>query len=124
VTTREDDPRRDYARIVDASGAAGVLDDLLARLSKGGEIVLAGFYEDRLDFDFTRAFLREARLRVSAEWKPADLSAVARMASDGTLDLSGLVSHVSSARQAPEAYRTAFEDSSCLKLLLDWRTAQ
>ena len=84
--------------------------------------MLAGFYDERLGFDFVRAFLKEARLRVSAEWQPADLAAVARMASDGALDLTGLVSHVVGARHASDAYRTAFEDRACLKLILDWRT--
>ena len=37
-----DDPRRDYRTIYDASGNAAILNDLIGRIQKGGEIVLAG----------------------------------------------------------------------------------
>ena len=52
VICAEDDARRDYRRILDASGAADLLDTLVARLARNGEIVLAGFYADRLSFAF------------------------------------------------------------------------
>ena len=68
------DSRHDYRAIYDVSGAAGLLDTLIARLAPGGEIVLAGFYSEPLAFAFPPAFMREIRLRVAAEWRPADLS--------------------------------------------------
>ena len=42
---------------------------LIARLAPGGEIVLAGFYSAPLSFVFPPAFMREARIRVAAEWR-------------------------------------------------------
>jgi 3-hydroxyethyl bacteriochlorophyllide a dehydrogenase len=116
------DERRDYASIYDVSGDAALLDELIARLAPGGEIVLAGFYDQRPSFAFPPAFMREARLRVAAEWKPADLAAVQALLAKGLLRLDDIVTHVRDASDAPEAYRTAFEDSSCLKMVLDWRT--
>ncbi len=116
-----DDPRRDYRCIVDVSGDASLLDTLIGRLAPGGEIVLAGFYEQALSFQFPPAFMREARLRVAAQWQPADLKAVRDMAEDGRLSLEGLITHRSQATQADAAYRTAFGDPSCLKMVLDWR---
>ena len=110
--------------IYDASGDSTLLDPMIARLSPGGEIVLAGFYRERLSFAFPPAFMREARLRVAAEWKPADLEAVSRLVSDGRLSLDGLITHTRPASQAPQAYRTAFEDRACLKMLLRWSEAQ
>ncbi|KMO35875.1 2-desacetyl-2-hydroxyethyl bacteriochlorophyllide A dehydrogenase [Methylobacterium variabile] len=118
------DPAQDetaYARIIDASGGAGLLDALIARLRPGGEVVLAGFYEAPLSFAFPPAFLREARIRVSAQWQPGDLDAVAALAGAGTLSLDGLVTHRRPAGDAPDAYRTAFGDPDCLKMVLDWR---
>ena len=38
--------------------------------------MLAGFYADRLSFAFPPAFMREARLRVAAQWQPGDLDTV------------------------------------------------
>jgi 3-hydroxyethyl bacteriochlorophyllide a dehydrogenase len=118
-----EDTRKDYRVIADVSGDAGILDTLIARLAPGGEIILAGFYERPLAFAFPPAFMREARLRVAAEWKPEDLAAVRRLLAQRRLDLSGLVTHRHPAADAPEAYRTAFTDPACLKMVLDWRAA-
>lgn len=123
VVDPADDVRKDYRVIADVSGDAGILDTLIARLAPGGEIVLAGFYERPLAFAFPPAFMREARLRVAAEWKPDDLAAVRRLLAERRLDLSGLVTHRRPAADAPEAYRTAFADPACLKMVLDWRAA-
>jgi 3-hydroxyethyl bacteriochlorophyllide a dehydrogenase len=117
------DTRRDYRTIVDASGDGALLDALIARLAPGGEVVLAGFYEQPLSFTFAPAFMREARLRVAAQWQPADLAAVTQMAQDGRLALDGLITHRRPAANAESAYRTAFDDPGCLKMVLDWRAA-
>jgi len=121
VLAPEDDPRRDYRVICDVSGDSAVLDTLIARLAPGGEIVLAGFYSEPLSFAFPAAFLREARIRVAAEWRPSDLVAVNALVDSGALDLSGLITHRHEATEASQAYRTAFSDPSCLKMILDWR---
>jgi 3-hydroxyethyl bacteriochlorophyllide a dehydrogenase len=115
----ETDDRRDYRTICDASGAADVLDVAIPRLGKGGEIVLAGFY-DRLSFAFPPAFMREARLRIAAEFTPADTAAVLALVASGALRLDGLISHVRPAADAAEAYPQAFTDPDCLKMVLDW----
>ena len=114
------DPRRDYAAICDASGAPDVLDTAFARVRKGGEVVLAGFY-DRLSFAFPPAFMREARMRIAAEFTPTDVAAVIALLDSGMLDLSGLISHARPAGEAIDAYPQAFDDPSCLKMVLDWR---
>jgi 3-hydroxyethyl bacteriochlorophyllide a dehydrogenase len=115
------DERRDYRSIYDVSGDSKLLDTLVMRLAAGGEIVLAGFYSAPLQFAFAPAFMREARLRVAAEWKPADLSAVTALLASGRLSLDGLITHREPAAHAASAYRTAFNDASCLKMILDWR---
>ena len=121
VTEPSSDPRRDYRSICDVSGDSQLLDTLIGRLAPGGEIVLAGFYPAPLTFQFPPAFLREARIRVAAQWLPADLCAVRDLACSGRLSLDGLITHRRSALQAEAAYRTAFGDPQCLKMILDWR---
>ena len=116
-----DDPRRDYRVICDVSGDAAILDTLIGRLAPGGEIVLAGFYSEPLSFAFPPAFMREARIRVAAEWREADLAAVKSLVDSGSLALDGLITHRQEAADAAQAYRTAFNDPSCLKMILDWR---
>ena len=114
------DERRDYSSIYDVSGDAALLDTLIARLAKGGEIVLAGFYEASLSFTFPPAFMREARLRVAAEWQPGDLAATTALIEAGTLSLDGLITHRAAANDAGDAYPVAFGDPACLKMVLDW----
>ncbi len=116
-----DDARRDYRVICDASGAAPLIDSLIGRLARGGELVLAGFY-DRIDFAFAPAFMREVRLRIAAEFTPDDLRATIALAAAGTLRLDGLVSHVRSAEDARDAYPAAFAGGDCVKMVLDWRS--
>lgn len=123
VLSPEDDPRRDYGAIYDASGNAAILDDLIGRLTKGGEIVLAGFYPQGLSFAFPPAFMREARLRIAAEWTRDDLTVVGRLIESGALNMGGLITHQRPASEAKTAYRTAFESPDCLKMILNWKDA-
>ncbi|MGL4396505.1 MAG: chlorophyll synthesis pathway protein BchC [Hyphomicrobium sp.] len=122
VIDPDSDPRRDYQSIYDVSGDSALLNTLIARLARGGEIVLAGFYSAPLSFAFPPAFMREARLRVAAEWSPADLAVVCDMADDGRLSLDHLITHRADPAAADDAYRTAFSDPTCLKMILDWRS--
>jgi 3-hydroxyethyl bacteriochlorophyllide a dehydrogenase len=125
VLDPEQDDRRDYASIVDVSGDAALIDALVARLAPRGEIVLAGFYRERPSFDFAPAFMREARFRIAAEWTRPDLEEVVELVQASRLSLGGLITHHTQLRGASDdaaaAYRTAFEDPSCLKMLIDWR---
>jgi 3-hydroxyethyl bacteriochlorophyllide a dehydrogenase len=106
------------------SGDAGNLDQLISRLAPGGEVILAGFYSEPIQFQFPLAFMKEARMRISAEWKPDDMAAVQALVDMGRLDLGGLISHQVSAGQAKTAYASAFSDPDCLKMVLDWRDIQ
>lgn len=124
VVDPSDDTRHDHASIYDVSGDAALLDTLVSRLAPRGEIVLAGFYSEPLSFHFPPAFLREARLRVAAEWQPPDLLAVQRSINSELLSLEGLITHRLPATAAASAYETAFGDPACLKMVLDWRNAR
>ena len=121
VVHPDEDERRNYRSIYDVSGDARILDRLIARLAPGGEVVLAGFYSEPLAFSFPPAFMREAQIRAAAEWKPADMLAVRELAESGFLPLEGLITHHAAASDCERAYRTAFDDTACLKMVLDWR---
>ncbi len=121
VVHPDDDERRDYRVITDVSGDPLILDRLITRLAPGGEIVLAGFYKEPLSFAFPPAFMREARLRIAAQWQRGDLEMVGRLADEGVLFLDDLLTHRAAATDAADAYATAFDDASCLKMVLDWR---
>ncbi len=123
VTTPEADPRRDYTSIYDASGQGDLLNDLIGRIAKGGEIVLAGFYTAPLQFAFPPAFMKEARFRISAEWTADDMTATRALVESCDLELADLITHQQPAATAQEAYQTAFTDPACLRMILNWGPA-
>lgn len=123
VKTPEQDGRRDYKAVYDASGRGDLLNDWIGRIAKGGEIVLAGFYTAPLQFAFPPAFMKEARFRISAEWAPDDMTAIKALVEAGTLELADLITHQQPAALASGAYETAFTDPACLKMILNWGTA-
>jgi bacteriochlorophyllide a dehydrogenase len=93
---------------------------LMQRLAPGGEIVLAGFYSDRLSFAFPPAFMREARLRVAAEWREP-ISPRARTREQRT-PVARWPDHASrGATGAPAGLPHRLHRSACLKMILDWR---
>jgi 3-hydroxyethyl bacteriochlorophyllide a dehydrogenase len=121
VLNPADDPRRDYTSIYDASGRSDLLNDMVGRLAKGGEIVLAGFYTQPLSFAFPPAFMKEARFRIAAEWAADDMVATRALVESGALRLDDLITHTRPATDAAQAYATAFGDTACLKMILDWK---
>jgi 3-hydroxyethyl bacteriochlorophyllide a dehydrogenase len=50
--------------------------------------------------------------------------AVRQLTDEGRLDLTGLITHRERAEHARGAYRTAFSDAACLKMVLDWKGCQ
>ena len=121
VIAPKDDDRHDYRTIMDASGSSDVIDLLMQRLGKGGEIALAGFYTNPVSFAFPPAFQREAHLRIAAEWQPEDLTATQQLIESKALALDGLITARAPAERASDAYPAAFLDPDCLKMVLDWR---
>lgn len=124
VIDPRDDTNRQYRAVYDVSGDATIVGKVLPHMARGGEIVLAGFYTDPISFAFPPAFLKEARLRVAAEWAPDDMTATTGLIAQGRLHLDGLITHRRPFTDAADAYATAFADPNCLKMLLDWRGAQ
>jgi bacteriochlorophyllide a dehydrogenase len=100
-----------------------LLDQLIGRLAKRGEVTLAGFYEAPLSFNFPPAFMREARIRIAAEWARSDIEAVTDLVATGRLSLAGLITNRASASAAPPPTARPLPTPNCIKMVLDWRTA-
>jgi bacteriochlorophyllide a dehydrogenase len=118
------DTHKSYSRVCDASGDSSIINSILPHLAKQGVITLAGFYHDAVNFNFPPAFMREAQIRIAAEWKRSDMDAVLQLIASGKLSLSGLITHRADASTATDAYATAFTNPQCLKMVLDWRQLQ
>ncbi|MEO0495787.1 MAG: chlorophyll synthesis pathway protein BchC [Pseudomonadota bacterium] len=121
VTEAKRDSRSDFGCIMDASGADSILNEGISRLATGGQLVLAGFYNQQLSFDFVPAFVREAKIQVAREFQPEDIRAALNLVKEGKLMLADLITHRAHAEDARSAYDTAFRDSGCVKMILDWR---
>lgn len=118
----ESDARLDYKVIGDASGSLEALDKAVKHAGRQADIVLAGFYAERVSFNFPAAFMRELTFHVAAEWTPEDMAAVMDLRDRKLLSLHGLVTHTSCANAAQAAYQAAFTEPECLKMVLDWRS--
>jgi 3-hydroxyethyl bacteriochlorophyllide a dehydrogenase len=121
VVSPDSDSQSSYQHICDASGDPDALDPLISCLQRDGLITLAGFYDQRLSFDFAPAFMRQARIRIAAEWTPSDLAAVSKLVESNELSLASLITHNEPIANATHAYEQAFSDPNCLKMVLDWR---
>ncbi|MEO1265266.1 MAG: chlorophyll synthesis pathway protein BchC [Pseudomonadota bacterium] len=120
VAQEAEDTRTDYRTAIDVSGDVAVIDTMIRRMARGGRLVLAGFYSERVAFAFPPAFMKEVEVRISSEWQRTDLNAAtSAIAADPEL-VSGLVSHRYDAEDAEAAYATAFSDPSCLKMIIEW----
>jgi 3-hydroxyethyl bacteriochlorophyllide a dehydrogenase len=124
VITPDSDGRTDYRAIYDASGDPSIIDVIAPHMAKGSEITLAGFYAERVSFAFPPAFMKEARIRIAAEFTADDLVRTGDLIAAERLNLDGLVSDCAPAERAATAYPKAFSDPDCLKMVLDWSTVQ
>ena len=115
------DSSSDHEAIYEASGDISVLDKIIPKLKKNGEIVLAGFYSSPISFAFPPAFMREARFRISAEFNTEDINITRSLLETGALSLEGLISHEKNLNSSKAAYKQSFEDPECLKMVIDWR---
>ena len=118
------DTRTDYLLACDVTGSSTILNQVIPHLARNARVVLAGFYQRPVSFDFPAAFMREIGIQIAAEWRPDDLTAVTSLLDSGRLSLDGLITHCESPQHAADAYRTAFEDADCLKMILDWRSSE
>ena len=121
VINPEKDNSFDHESIYEASGDISVLDKIIPKLKKNGEIVFAGFYSSPISFSFPPAFIKEARFRISAEFNTEDINITRSLLETGALSLEGLISHESNVNFSKAAYRQSFEDPECLKMVIDWR---
>lgn len=108
--------------LIEATGSMTALAGALPLLANHGRVVLLGYY-DTMNIPYAPIFMREAQIFVAREWQfgpEGDLPRVRDMLASGALDVRGLLTHRVPIRNIQAAYRLAFEDPSCLKLVLEW----
>lgn len=105
--------------IVEATGLMAALEGALPALAGEGTIGLLGYYEE-LRLPYMPLFIKQARLLAAREWAPGDTARCRDMLADGSLDVTGLITHRVPAAEARQAYRIALDEPECLKLVLNW----
>jgi bacteriochlorophyllide a dehydrogenase len=108
--------------LVEATGSMKALAGALPMLADRGRVLLLGYY-DNLNLPYAPLFMREAQLIVAREWRhgpEGDLPRVRDIIANGEIDLDGLLTHRVPLERVQAAYRLAFEEPECLKVVLEW----
>jgi bacteriochlorophyllide a dehydrogenase len=108
--------------LIEATGSMTALAGGLPLLANHGRVLLLGYY-DHINIPYAPVFMREAQVLVAREWQfgpDGDLPRARDMIASGELDVRGLLTHRVPLDRIQAAYRLAFEDPSCLKLVVEW----
>jgi 3-hydroxyethyl bacteriochlorophyllide a dehydrogenase len=108
--------------LIEATGSMTALAGALPLLANQGRVVLLGYY-DQLSIPYAPIFMREAQVLVAREWKfgpDGDLPRARDLLASGELNVRGLLTHRVPLERIQAAYRLAFEDPACLKLIVEW----
>ncbi len=110
---------RELDVVVEATGRSEEIARSARALRPGGTVLLLSYY-DELRTPYVDLFVKEISLLVAREWQHGDLLAARDALAAGTLGIGRLAEHVVPAAEYERAYRTAFEDTSVLKVILQW----
>jgi 3-hydroxyethyl bacteriochlorophyllide a dehydrogenase len=105
--------------IVEATGLPEQIAVCARALRPGGTIVLLSYY-DELRTPYVDLFVKEVSLLVAREWAHPDLLAARDALASGAIPVGTLGDYVVPVERYESAYRTAFEDPSVLKVILQW----
>lgn len=105
--------------VVEATGKSEMIAVCAKALRLGGSIVLLSYY-DTLSTPFVDLFTKEATLLVAREWTHPDLLDARDLIADGRVDVADLAQSAYPIASYEAAYKTAFEDPSTLKVILQW----
>ena len=109
----------DLDAIVEATGRSEELARCARALRPGGTIALLSYYDD-LRTPYVDLFVKEVSLLVAREWAHDDLLAARDALAAGTIDVGRMSDHIVPVAAYERAYRTAFEDPSIPKVILQW----
>ncbi len=108
--------------VIDCSGSMPAIEESLKQLRMSGTVVLGGFYE-RIDLSYYVPFMKEVRFLAAKQWALGDLERTLDIIATHNIDFKKLFTHqVSAWNGVAHAYRTAFYDQTCLKMVLNWQT--
>jgi len=105
--------------VFECTGKSELLAACAQALQPGGSIGVLSYY-DVLTTPFVPLFMREVTLYVAKEWTHADLLGARDLIADGRVAIADLAASAYPIAEYEQAYRTAFDDPSILKVILQW----
>jgi 3-hydroxyethyl bacteriochlorophyllide a dehydrogenase len=109
--------------VIDCTGSMKAIEQSLAHLTMNAKVVLAGFYQ-RIDLPYHMAFMKELTFIAAKQWRLGDLERVRDLIARDKINVKKIFTHQSSAFNGiQDAYQTAFNDPTCLKMVLNWKEA-
>lgn len=106
---------------IDCTGSMKAVEHSFAHLAMNAKVILAGFYQ-RIDLPYHVAFMKELTFVAAKQWRLGDLERVRDLIARDKINAKKIFTHRSSAYNGiHEAYRVAFNDASCLKMVLNWK---
>lgn len=115
-------PEGNISVLIEATGSMPALTGALPLLANHGRVLLLGYY-DHINIPYAPVFMREAQIMIAREWTfgaNGDLPHARDLIADGKIDVSGLLTHRVPLERIQAAYRLAFEDPACLKVVVEW----
>jgi 3-hydroxyethyl bacteriochlorophyllide a dehydrogenase len=105
--------------VVEGTGRSEEIARSARALRPGGTILLLSYY-DELRTPYVDLFVKEISLLVAREWQHSDLLAARDAVAAGNIEFGRLGDYVVPVSEYERAYRTAFEDPSVPKVILQW----
>jgi 3-hydroxyethyl bacteriochlorophyllide a dehydrogenase len=114
-----DEALHDLDAVVEATGRSEEIARCARAMKSGGTIALLSYY-DELRTPYVDLFVKEVSLAVAREWSHPDLLAARDALAAGTIEIGTMADHIVPIAEYERAYRTAFEDPSIPKVILQW----
>ena len=119
TTIALDEAYGDLDAVVEATGRSEEIARCARALRPGGTIALLSYY-DELQVPYVDLFVKEVSLLVAREWAHDDLLAARDALASGSIGIGTMAEYVVPVAEYERAYRTAFEDPSIPKVILQW----
>lgn len=103
--------------VVEAAGSGFALADALDWVKPEGKVVIAGIYEETIDFDPNVIVAKELNVTGIHGYHYQDISAALRILAEKSIDLSNIFK-VTSMEKAQEVFKSLREEKKVLKVLL------
>ncbi len=107
--------------MIDSTGIMNAIETGLRFLKFHGKVIFGGYYQ-RMNIDYSQAFEKELSFIAAKQWARGDLLRVRELIRREKLQAGKIFTHSHAVDgDLSEAYRQAFSDPDCLKMILNWK---